>query len=78
MKFTRLIDKFEKLFDTQTQGRPIKSGELQKLQKLLADKISRYKEKLEATQDPEKRKKLETRLNVVNAQLEKSKNLTSS
>jgi len=78
MKFTRLIDKFEKLFDTQTQGRPIKPGELQKLQKMLTDKKSDYEAKLEATQDPEKRKKLETKLKVVNAQLEKSKNLTSS
>jgi hypothetical protein len=77
MKFTKLIDKFEKLFDTQTQGRPIKPGELQKLQQLLTDKKSRYKEKLEATQEPEKRKKLETKLKVVNAQLEKSKHLAS-
>jgi len=78
MKFIRLIDKFENLFDKQTKGRPIKPGELQKLEQLLADKKSRYEAKLESTQDPEKRKKLETKLKVVNAQLEKSKQLASS
>lgn len=78
MKFTRLVEKYKKHVDNYEQGRRIKPGKLEKLQQLLTDKKSRYETKLEATQDPEKRTRLETRLKVVNAQLEKSKNLQSS
>jgi len=42
---------------------------------LLSEKKSRYEAKLDATDDPDKRHKIETRLRVVNAQLEKSKHL---
>ena len=81
MKFTKLVDKYKKLVANYEQGRhitPEKLEKLEKLQQLLAEKKSRYEAKLEATQDLEKRTRLETRLKVVNAQLEKSKHLLSS
>jgi len=73
MKFTRLVNKFEKHVDKLDQGKHINPRKLEELQQLLADKKSRYETRLEATLDPEKRTRLETRLNVVNAQLEKLK-----
>ena len=75
MKFKKLVDKFESLVNKAEQGSKIKSEQLAKLQQLLDAKKSRYEAKLGATQDPEKRRKLETRMQVVNAQLDKSKNL---
>ena len=78
MKFTKLVDKYKKLVANYEQGRHITPEKLEKLQQLLAEKKSRYEAKLEATLDPEKRTRLETRLKVVNAQLEKSKHLLSS
>jgi hypothetical protein len=75
MKFSRLVDKFENLVNKLDQGGSIIPEKLEKLQQLLEAKITRYEAKLAATQDPEKRRKLETRLKVVAAQLEKSKNL---
>ncbi len=75
MNFTRLVDKFNKLVNKQEQGTYIKPERLEKLQWLLADKKSRYEAKLKTTQDPEKRTKLEIRLKVVNAQIEKSKRI---
>ena len=73
MTFSRLTDKFESLVNKLDQGSSI-SEKLEKLQQLLEAKIARYEAKLAATENPEKRKKLETRLRVVTAQLEKSKN----
>jgi hypothetical protein len=81
MKFTKLVDKFKKLLDSHEQDGHItteKLEKLEKLQQLLTDKKSRYESRLEATMDPEKRTQLETRLKVVNAQLEKSKHLQTS
>ena len=75
MKFSRLTDKFESLVNKAKQGSKIKSKKLEELQQLLAAKIARYQKKHAATKDPQKRKKLETRLRVVAAQLEKSKKL---
>ena len=75
MKFKKLVDKFESLVNKAEQGSKIKSEKLEKLQQLLAAKKSRYEAKLAATQDPDKQRKLETRLQVVNAQLDKSKKL---
>ncbi len=77
MKFTKLINKFENLIGLQEQNKQIDPEKLLKLQQLLARKKSRYEEKLETTQNPDKRTKLSTRLKVVNAQLEKSKHLIS-
>jgi DNA-binding transcriptional MerR regulator len=78
MKFTKLVDKFKKLLDSHEQDGHIASEKLEKLQQLLTDKKSRYEAKLETTTDPEKRTRLETRMKVVNAQLEKSKHLQAS
>lgn len=75
MKFTKLVDKYKKLVANYEQGGHITPEKLEKLQQLLTDKKTRYETKLEATQDPEKRTRLETRMKVVNAQLEKSKQL---
>ncbi|MGI9317620.1 MAG: hypothetical protein ACR2QW_09835 [bacterium] len=75
MKFTKLVDRFEKLIAKIKSGEQIEPEKLEKLQKLLADKKSRYEEKLESTVDQNKRRKLETRLNVVEAQLKKTTQL---
>jgi hypothetical protein len=78
MKFSRLVDEFEKYVNKKARGKGIKSEKLLKLQQLLIDKKFRYEAKLEATQDAQKRKKLETRLKVVDAQIEKSKKLSDA
>lgn len=81
MKFTKLVDKFKKLLNSHEQDGHItaeKLEQLEKLQQLLTDKKSRYESRLETTTDPEKRTQLETRMKVVNAQLEKSKHLQTS
>jgi len=75
MKFSRLIGKAKKLVDSHKQGHPVESAKLGKLQRLLGEKKSRYQAKLEETDDPKKREKLQTRLKVVSAQLKKSKQL---
>ena len=75
MKFSRLITRFEKLIGLSEQGQSIKPEKLLKLQQLLSDKISRYQAKLADNQDPDRQSRLETRLKVVEAQLEKSRNL---
>jgi len=76
MKFSRLIKKFEAFVNKQALGKSIKPEKLDKLQQLLVDKKSLYEAKLEATQDAGKRKKLETKLKVVDAQIEKSKKIS--
>ena len=75
MKFSRLVDKFESLVNKLDQGSSIIPEKLEKLQQLLEAKITRYEAKLDVTEDPGKRRKLETRLKVVAAQLEKSRKL---
>ena len=75
MKFSRLIDKLEKLVGNFDQDQGVKPEKLEKLQQLLSDKISRYEAKLDANPTSGKQSKLETRLKVVRAQLEKSRNL---
>ena len=77
MKFSRLIGKAEKIVNSHEQGHPVEPAKLNKLQRLLGEKISRYQAKLEETDDPQKREKLQTRLKVVNAQLKKSKKLST-
>jgi hypothetical protein len=77
MKFSRLIGKAEKIVDNHAQGHPVESAKLSKLQRLLGEKIARYQEKLDVTEDPQKREKLQTRLKVVNAQLQKSRQLST-
>ena len=78
MKFSELVDKAEKLVGKHEQGKRVKPKKLDKLQQLLSDKKSRYEAKLANTDDPGKRQKLETRLRVVSAQLEKSKQLQAA
>ena len=78
MKFSKLIEKAEKIAEYYQQGRPVKSGKLTKLQRLLNDKIARYEARLEQDMNEQKRQKLGTRLNVVKAQLQKSINLASN
>jgi hypothetical protein len=78
MKFTKLVDKFEKLLHKHEKGDSIEVEKLTKLQQLLSDKRNRYQASLDTTEDEGKRKKLETRLRVVNAQLEKAKKLPAS
>ena len=77
MKYNRLMGKAEEIVDRHKRGKPVKSADLDKLQRLLDEKIARYTERLELIDDPDKREKLQTRLKVVNAQLEKSKRLTT-
>ena len=78
MKFSKLVDKFEKIVGKHKQGKRIKPQKLANLQKLLGEKISRYQARLDATKDSGNRKKLETRLRVVNAQLKKSRKLSAA
>ena len=75
MKFKRLIDQIEQFVSHSEQGNAVNPEKLGKLQQLLSDKKLRYETKLADNQNPEKQSKLETRLKVVNAQLEKSKKL---
>jgi predicted component of type VI protein secretion system len=75
MKFSRLIGKAEKFADKVKQGRQLKPKKLAELQRLLDDKIARYEARLENDMEEQKRNKLETRLKVVRAQLQKSKQL---
>lgn len=76
MKLSKLVDKIEKLVRKHEESGQFKPEKLDKLQQLLTEKKSRYQAKLDATDDPDKRLKLETRLRVVDAQLEKSKHLS--
>jgi DNA-binding transcriptional MerR regulator len=76
MKFSKLIGKAEKLVDKQEQGEPIEADKLTRLQSLLTEKLERYEAKLEETLEPHKRQKLQARLRVVKAQLQKSIDLT--
>ena len=78
MKFSKLIGKADKIVDKHEQGETIKAAKLTRLQSLLTDKIERYEEKLKEDLEPRKREKLQARLKVVKAQLQKSLKLTSS
>ena len=77
MKFSKLVGQAEKIVETHQQGHSVGSEELSELQRRLTEKISHYKAKLEETEDPKKREKLQTRLKVVNAQLQKSRQLSA-
>ena len=73
MKFSRLIEKAEKFADKVQQGRQVEPKKVTELQGLLSDKIARYEARLKEDMTEQKRDKLETRLKVVRAQLQKSK-----
>ena len=72
MKFSRLIHKTEKVAEKRERGRRIKPAQLNELQRLLGEKIAKYESRLEADTDSRKRAKLEKRLRVVRAQLQKT------
>ena len=76
MKFSKLVGKAEKIVDKHERGKRIKPEKLDELQGLLADKIARYEAKLNDELDGGKRAKLEKRLRVVRAQLQKSRELS--
>ena len=76
MKFSKLVGKAEDIVDRHKKGRPVVCKQMNKLERLLSDKILRYEKKLKETDDSQKCKKLQTRLKVVNAQLRKSKKLS--
>jgi len=78
MKFSRLIKKAEKFGDKARQGSQLEPKKLTELQGLLGDKIARYEARLEEDMTEQKRNKLETRLKVVSAQLQKSKQLRTT
>ena len=77
MKFTKLIEKIENLVKRQEKGKRVEPDKLKKLQQLLRKKQSRYREKLVAIDTTEKRKALETKLRVVDAQIAKTQELLS-
>lgn len=76
MKFSKLVGKAEKIVDKYQRGKRIKRAKLDELQGLLSDKIARYETKLKAEPDDSKRARLEKRLRVVRAQLQKSRRLS--
>ena len=77
MKFKKLNAKLEKLVGKKEKGKPVEPKKLEKLQQLLIEKKGRYEKKLESVDSPDKRQSIETKLNVVNAQIEKAGKLLS-
>ena len=75
MKFKELNARAEKLARKSDKGKKIKPKILATLQQLLSEKKASYKKKLEVTTDPEKRQKLELRLKVVDAHIQKAENI---
>jgi len=75
MKFSRLIGKTEKIAEKYERGRRIKPDQLAELQHLLNEKIARYESRLKADTEVKDRAKLQKRLRVVRAQLQKTRDL---
>jgi predicted component of type VI protein secretion system len=75
MKFSKLVDKVEKIVEKQQKGKKVKPKKIEQLEDLLAEKISRYEARLEKDLSKSDRGKLEARLKVVRAQLRKAKDL---
>lgn len=78
MKFSRLIGKVDKFSNKIKRGHEVRPKKLTELQVLLSDKIARYDARLKEDMPEQKRRKLETRLKVVRAQLKKSKKLSAT
>ena len=78
MKFSKLIERAEKIAAYYQQGHQIKPSQVTKLQRLLNDKVARYEARLEEDMNERKRQSLETRLKVVKAQLQKSIDLAAN
>ena len=75
MKFKKLNAKLEKLAGKKEKGKPVDPKKLEKLQQLLIEKKTRYEVKLESVDNPDKRQSIETKLSVVNAQIDKATKL---
>lgn len=75
MKFTELSTKFNKLLKKQEKGKKLKPKKLEKLQELLEAKKLSFEEKLKADISNEKRTAVQSKLNVVKAQIAKAKEL---
>ena len=75
MKFRKLDSAAENLVRKTAIGKKIKPEKVKKLQQLLGEKKSAYEEKLKTSMEPGKREKLETRLKVVEAHIEKANQL---
>ena len=75
MKFKKLDTRATKLARKRARGKTIKSSDLDTLIQLLLDKKQRYENKLTETSDPDKKKKLELRLKIVNAHIDKAREL---
>jgi len=75
MKFTKLNTKIHKLLKKKEAGKAIKQVKLQELLKLLDEKKLHYEKRLETDLSEEKRASIETKLKVVCAQIEKSRQL---
>ncbi len=75
MKFRKLDSAAENLVRQTAIGKKIKPEKVKKLQQLLGEKKSAYEEKLKTSMEPGKREKLETRLKVVEAHIEKANQL---
>jgi hypothetical protein len=75
MKFKKLDSAAEILVRKTAKGKKIKPEKVKKLQQLLGEKKSAYEEKLKTSMEPGKREKLEMRLKVVEAHIEKANQL---
>lgn len=75
MKFTRLSEKFQHLLIKSKRGKRIKAEKVEKLLSSLNEKKVRYEHKLKTNLTEHKRKKFNSRLKVVKAQIEKTKKL---
>jgi hypothetical protein len=72
MKFKKLNAKLDKLAGKVDKGKPVDQKKLEKLRQVLIEKKHRYAAKLESEDNPDKRQSIETKLNVVNAQIDKA------
>jgi hypothetical protein len=77
MKFKKLNAKLDNLVGKKEKGKPIDPEKLERLRQLLIEKKQRYEKKLGSADDSDKRRSIETKLYVVNAQIEKAGKLLS-
>ena len=75
MKYKALRNRFGKLIRKQEKGKTIKPKKVAKLHGKLLEKKSDFETRLQQALAPEKRKSVEIKLSVVNAHIDKLKNL---
>ncbi len=75
MKYKALRNRFGKLIRKQEKGKTIKPKKVAKLHGKLLEKKSDFENRLQQDLAPEKRKSVEIKLSVVNAHIDKLKNL---